>query len=40
MKDVITNILTDAEARSSEAVEIMLIQEADIASPWSSLSDV
>lgn len=34
MKDIITNILSDASLRSNATVEGALLQKADIASPW------
>lgn len=34
MKDVITNILTNADARNETTVEQMLVREADVALVW------
>lgn len=37
MQSVITNILTNSDARGIEVVENQLIDQAEIAAPWESL---
>jgi len=38
MKDIITSILTDTDARSESAVEQKLMQKA-VAAPWQNLAE-
>jgi len=40
MKDAITQILTDTDARSDAQVEQTLVHQAEIASPWAPEPEV
>lgn len=39
MQTTITKILTDPAARSKSAVEVGLIQGAEVAAPWNGLAE-
>jgi hypothetical protein len=39
MQSVITNILTDNEARGAKVVESQLINQAEIAAPWADVAE-
>lgn len=39
MQTVITQLLSDPSARSADAVEKSLLQQADVATPWNNIAE-